>query len=225
MFTLGIRAGANGWSLESCGFRSWCTIVTHLPVSPHLHLLRAPFTTLRMIRVGIIGLGAMGRLHFQSWKTCPGAQIGAISARDPKLRAGDWGGKEFNLGDQSAERVDLSGITPYERAEDLIADPAIDAVDICTSTPQHAPLAIAALRAGKHVLCEKPMALTLAECDAMQAAADESGKILMIAHCLRFWPHYLKAASIIKSGEFGRPLYARASRERALHQSGVPAAG
>ncbi|MGV3532489.1 MAG: Gfo/Idh/MocA family protein [Chthoniobacteraceae bacterium] len=165
-----------------------------------------------MIRVGIIGLGAMGRLHFQSWKTCPGAQIGAISARDPKLRAGDWGGKEFNLGDQSAERVDLSGIAPYERAEDLVADPAIDAVDICTATPQHAPLAIAALRAGKHVLCEKPMALSLEECDAMQAAADESGKVLMIAHCLRFWPHYLKAASIIKSGEFGRPLYARLER-------------
>lgn len=165
-----------------------------------------------MIRVGIIGLGAMGRLHFQSWNRCPDAQLVAISARDPRIRAGDWGGKEFNLGDQSAERVDLSGITAYERAEDLIADPNVDAVDICTSTPQHAPLAIAALRAGKHVLCEKPMALSLAECDAMQAAAEASGKVLMIAHCLRFWPHYLKTESIIRSGEYGKPLYARLER-------------
>src|SRR5688572_29731685 len=98
-----------------------------------------------MLRVGIIGLGAMGRLHFQSWNRCPDAKFVAISARDPRIRAGDWGGKEFNLGDQSAERVDLSGITAYERAEDLIADPNVDAVDICTATPQHAPLAIAAL--------------------------------------------------------------------------------
>lgn len=165
-----------------------------------------------MIRVGIIGLGAMGRLHFESWRRCPHAQLVAISARNPKLRAGDWGGNEFNLGDQASAKVDLSGIAAYEHAEDLIADPSVDAIDICTATPQHAPLAIAALRAGKHVLCEKPMALSLAECDAMQAAAAEAGKVLMIAHCLRFWPHYLKVAEIIRSGEFGKPLYARLER-------------
>ena len=167
-----------------------------------------------MIKVGLIGIGAIGRLHFDCWRKSPVAKVAAIASRDPRKRAGDWSAGEFNLGGQSAEKVDLSGVATYEHAAELIADPSIQIVDICTATPEHARLAIAALRAGKHVVCEKPMALSLAECAAVEAAARESGSQLMVAHCLRYWAHYVKAREVLESGEFGRPLYAQ------LHRSG-----
>ena len=161
-----------------------------------------------MIRVGLIGLGGVGRIHFDCWRKCPDAQLVAISARDPKKLAGDWGTQDFNLGEQTAQQVDLSDLAKYARYEDLLADPNVGAVDICLPTLLHAPVVLAALRAGKHVLCEKPMSLSLDECTAMERAADESGKHLMIAHCLRYWPHYVKAKEILDSGEYGRAVYA-----------------
>ena len=170
-----------------------------------------------MIRVGLIGLGGVGRIHFDAWRKCPDARLVAISARDRRKLAGDWGGQDFNLGAQAAQHVDLSDVAKYARFEDLIADANVDAVDICLPTPMHAPVSIAALRAGKHVLCEKPMSLSLDECDAMERAAAESGRHLMIAHCLRYWPHYAKAREILASGEYGRAVYASFHRE-----SGAP---
>lgn len=165
-----------------------------------------------MVKVGLIGLGAMGRVHFDCWRESTAAQLAAVASRDKMKLAGEWAGGEFNLGDQAAARVDMTGVAGYERAEDLFADPGIDIVDICLPTPLHAPLAIAALRAGKHVFCEKPMALTLAECDAMQTAARESGRQLAIGHCLRYWPHYVQAKAMLDSGEFGRAIYASLAR-------------
>lgn len=168
------------------------------------------------VGVGLIGIGAIGRLHFDCWQKSPHAYVAAIASRDPRKRAGEWGGQEFNLGDQASEKVDLSGIATYETAEQLFADPNVQIVDICTPTPQHAPLAITALRAGKHVVLEKPMALTIRECEEIEQAVRESGRQLMVGHCLRFWPHYVKAYEILKSGEYGRPLYARLERSGGL---------
>ena len=169
-----------------------------------------------MLNVGLVGLGAMGRTHFECWRTCPGAQLVAISARDPKKLAGEWGDQDFNLGEQAAQHVDVSGLARYADALDLIADPNVHAVDICTATPQHAPLAIAALRAGKHVLCEKPMALSVADCAAMAEAARAADRQLMIAHCLRYWPHYVRAKEVIESGIYGRAIHASFLRVSAL---------
>lgn len=166
--------------------------------------------------VGLIGLGAIGRLHFDCWRQSQHARMAAIASSDPKKRAGEWGGQEFNLGDQSAERVDLTGIATHADAAALFADPSVQIVDICTPTPHHAPLALAALRAGKHVVLEKPMSLSLAECDELIAAARESDRQIMVAHCLRYWPHYVKARELIESGEFGRPLYAKLERTGAI---------
>jgi predicted dehydrogenase len=160
------------------------------------------------MKVGLIGLGAMGRVHFDCWRKSTAGQLVAISDRDAKKLAGDWAGREFNLGDQAAGLVDLSDLAAYRRAEDLIADPQVELVDICMPTLLHAPLAIAALRAGKHVFCEKPMSLTSDACIAMETAARESGRHLTIGHCLRFWPQYVKAKELLDSGEFGRAIYA-----------------
>jgi predicted dehydrogenase len=169
-----------------------------------------------LMHVGLIGLGAIGRLHFDCWRKSRVAKLVAVSARDPRKLAGDWSGQEFNLGDQAAERIDMSGLQLFERAEELIAQPEIEIVDICMPTPLHAPLTTAALRAGKHVICEKPMALDLDECRAMEAAARNAQRQLMIGHCLRFWPHYMKAHELITSGELGKPVHAHLARTGAL---------
>ena len=174
---------------------------------------RAVRTTAReVIRVGLIGLGGVGRIHFDCWRKCPDAKLVAISARDPKKLAGDWGEQNFNLGEQTAQQVDLSDLAKYPRFEDLIADANVDVVDICLPTPMHGPVVLAALRAGRHVLCEKPMSLSLDECAVMERAARESGRHFMVAHCLRYWPHYVRAKEIIVSGEYGRPVYANFHR-------------
>jgi len=106
----------------------------------------------------------------------------------------------------------LSGLATYQKALDLIADPQVEIVDICMPTPLHAPLTIAALRAGKHVFCEKPMSLTAEACLEMEKAAREADRRLMIGHCLRYWPQYVKAHEILASGEYGRAIYANLFR-------------
>jgi 1,5-anhydro-D-fructose reductase (1,5-anhydro-D-mannitol-forming) len=166
----------------------------------------------RMVNVGLIGIGAIGRMHFDCWRKSPYGRVTAFASRDPRKRAGDWAGGEFNLGDQAAEKIDLTGITAYENAADLFADAAVQIVDICTSTPHHARLAIAALRAGKDVICEKPMALSVEECRAVEEAVASSGRQLMVAHCLRYWPHYVKAKELLAGGEYGRAVYAQFQR-------------
>jgi predicted dehydrogenase len=91
----------------------------------------------------------------------------------------------------------------------------VQLIDICLPTSLHAHHAIKALQAGKHVLCEKPIALTSAEAAQIEEAYKSSGKQLMIGHCLRYWPQYLKAHEIIESGDWGKPIYAR------FHRSGA----
>ena len=170
---------------------------------------------MKKAKIGLIGLGAMGRMHFDCWRKSAHGQLVAVSDRNPKMLAGDWAGKSFNIGEQAAQQVDLTDVTGHLRAEDLIADPSVDAVDICMPTPMHAPLAIAAMRAGKHVFCEKPMSLSLDDCAAMERTARETGRQLMVGHCLRYWPQYVKAHELLTSGEFGRAQYASFHRSSA----------
>ena len=84
--------------------------------------------------------------------------------------------------------------------------PEVDVVDICLPTDLHADFAVRALQMGKHVVCEKPMAISLAEADRMIEAARKSGRRLMIAHCIRFWPEYVELRRLVESGELGHLL-------------------
>lgn len=166
------------------------------------------------IKVGLIGIGGMGRTHFACYKNNSQAQVVAICDVDERKRQGDWSQLGLNIGASQAEMVDLSGIKTYAKTEELIADADVQLVDICLPTPLHATATVAALKAGKHVFCEKPMAMTAEECAQMEDEMRASGRQLMIGHCLRYWPHYVRAHEIIHSGEFGRVLYAR------FHRSG-----
>ena len=168
-----------------------------------------------MIRVGLVGIGGMGRVHFGCHNNNPDVRLAAICDVDDRKLAGDWSTIGLNVDTSKSGQVDLSALKTYKDYHDLAADPDIDMIDVCTPTPFHAPVAIAGLQGGKHVLCEKPMAVTSDECGAMSRAARESGKQLMIAHCLRFWPHYQKAHDLMQSGEYGKVLYARFHRSSA----------
>lgn len=150
-----------------------------------------------MLRVGVLGAGFMGRTHAHAYAALPDAQVVGVAASTPASAAA------------LAREV---GAAPFADAHALVASPDVDAVSITLPTDLHHEYTLAALRAGKHVLLEKPMALTLAECDAMIAAAQAGGAQLMLAHVLRFWPEYVALAELVQSGALGAPLAASAVR-------------
>jgi predicted dehydrogenase len=164
-----------------------------------------------MIRIGIVGIGFMGRIHYLASQRLKGAKVTAVCSRDPAKLAGDWRNTRGNFGPEPGT-VDLSGVKKYANVADLLADRDIDLVDICTVTDQHAPFAIQALNAGKHVLVEKAIALSMADADAMLAAAKKAGKLLMVAHVLPFFPEFKFAAEAIRGGKFGKVLAAHFKR-------------
>ncbi|MCA9174420.1 MAG: Gfo/Idh/MocA family oxidoreductase, partial [Planctomycetales bacterium] len=157
------------------------------------------------MRVGIAGIGFMGWIHWLAYQQTDKATVAAIASRDPKKRSGDWTGIQGNFGPPGAQ-VDLGGVTAYETLDELVADPAIDLVDICLPPHLHRAAVEKSLAAGKHVLCEKPLALTPEDCDAMVAAADAAGRQLLVGQVLPWFPEYTKALEVIDSGEYGKPL-------------------
>jgi len=156
-----------------------------------------------VIRVGIVGIGFMGWIHWLAYQRVAGAQVVAICTRNEQRRAGDWRGIQGNFG-PPGEQVDLSGIAAYADIGKMLRDSNVDLVDITLPTALHAKTAIRALKAGKHVLCEKPMALRLSDCRRMVVAAQQSDRLLMVAHVLPFFPEYDWALKTIRGGEFGR---------------------
>ncbi len=156
-----------------------------------------------MINVGIIGLGFMGVTHFEAYRRHPLARVVALCDRSPERRRGEWGevGGHGRTGVDAP--VDLAGIRALADWRELIADPAIDLVDICVRTDLHRELAVAALAAGKHVLLEKPMAANSADARAIRDAAAAAPGFFMVAHCVRFWPEQVVARELVQAGTLG----------------------
>jgi len=159
------------------------------------------------LRIGILGLGFMGKIHFGNFAKVKGAKVTAICDVDPAKRKGNWSKIGGNIGKRSG-RVDLSKLNVYADPAELNADPNVDVVDITLPTFLHARTAIAALKAGKHVICEKPMALNSREAAKMITAAKLARRQLHIAHCIRYWPCYAVARQIVRSGKMGRVISA-----------------
>jgi predicted dehydrogenase len=158
-----------------------------------------------MIRIGIAGIGFMGRIHFLGAQKLHRAGVTAVCSRDAAKLAGDWTNTRGNFGPPPG-CVDLSKCKRYEHFERMIADPDIDLIDICTPTHLHPDMAVAALRAGKHVLVEKAIALTTADADAMVDAAKRAGRLLMVAHVLPFFPEFRFLDEAIRGGTYGKLL-------------------
>lgn len=167
------------------------------------------------IRIGILGLGFMGKCHFETWGSIPGAHVAAICEVDARRRGGDWSGIAGNIG-KAGGKTDLRGIRTYARVEEMLADPQLDVIDITLPTYLHLPAALAALKAGKHVVCEKPLAMDGATAKRLQAAAVRARGRLFVAHCIRFWPAYAAAREIVHAGRYGKVRTAAFRRSSTL---------
>ena len=142
-----------------------------------------------MIKIGIIGCGKIAqKRHIPEYVENENAQLAGfydLNLERAKALADEFGGKA------------------YESYEALLADKEIEAVSVCTANVAHAEITIAALKAGKHVLCEKPMATTLEDCEAMVKTTKETGKFLMLGHNQRLAKAHVKAKELIQSGLIG----------------------
>lgn len=165
-----------------------------------------------MLNLGIVGLGFMAATHIKALRQVPGVRIAALCNPSGRHLDGDFSGVAGNVGDNAPAKLEPGSFKAFRDYTLLLADPEIHAVDICAPTLAHHDLAIAALRAGKHVLCEKPFARTAAQAREMAKVAAETGRILIPAMCLRFFPEWLWVKMAITERRFGKVLSARFRR-------------
>ncbi len=150
-----------------------------------------------MIKVALIGAGYIGRAHASALSKIKNAQIAAVV--DNFEENGTKVAQEFNA-------------KYFKNIDELLKNADIDCVDICVPTFAHPETAIKAANAGKHVMCEKPLALTLKDADEMIKAAKTNNIKAMTGHVLRFWPEYVKIKEIIDSGYLGAPIHVFSER-------------
>ncbi len=167
------------------------------------------------MKIGIVGLGFMGAVHLTAYARIPDAEIYAVCSENERVLSGDLTGVGGNI-PRGAAMYDFSAAKKFRSWREMVVHPELDIVDICLPTDLHASVAIAAMTAGKHVLCEKPMALTASDCDRMLAAASENRRILMIGQVLRFWPEYRALHDFATRQEYGRILSASFVRRAGL---------
>ena len=147
------------------------------------------------MRVGLVGAGFMGTAHAAAWAATDAQLIGVIAGPDSL----------------PGELADRHGIRAYEDMTALIND--VDVVDVCAPTYLHHELVMAALRARRHVVCEKPLALTTEQGEEMVAASRDAGVALLVGHVVRFFPEYAAAKARVADGSLGEPGVLRLRRD------------
>lgn len=141
-----------------------------------------------MLKVALFGLGMIGSMHAATWKRIEGVALSAVcTASQATSRA-------------AAERY---GTAAFADMEQLLAWGDFDIVDICLPTPLHKSVAIRAAECGKHVICEKPLALNAADAEDIAAACRKHGVRLFVGHVLRFCPEYAQARELVRTGTLG----------------------
>ena len=157
------------------------------------------------LKVGVIGVGGIARMHMPGWAASPNAEVVAGADLVPVALEG-WGA------DWDITRLETDSAA-------VINDPDIDIIDVCTPNMYHADLSIAALEAGKHVICEKPLAPTPADVQRMIEARDKSGKMLMTAQHFRFSGRSKALKAEIDTGALGDIYHGRSWM---LRRTGIP---
>jgi predicted dehydrogenase len=150
-----------------------------------------------MVRVGLAGLGFMGGTHAQCHAALPNAELVAVVDVEP---------------DRREKFAETYGAKPFASLEEMLSSVEVDMVDICMPTYLHRKAVEQVAAAGKQVLCEKPMALTVEDCDAMIAATKKAKVKFMIGQVLRFWPEYVVIKETLDSGRLGPIKWASATR-------------
>ena len=147
----------------------------------------------KKVRVVVVGGGAIAqRRHLPEYAANPNAEVAGIV--------------DFNQ-ERAKELAERFGGKAYASLEEALADPTVDAISVCTPNVTHCSTTIKALEAGKHVLCEKPMAQTLEETRSMLDAEKASGKILMLGHNQRLIKAHMKAKELLDQGAIGDLLF------------------
>ena len=147
-----------------------------------------------MQRILLAGFGLMGRKHADVYHLLSDACV--VGIVDP--RGGDLG--------ESLRASQLDGVPVFPSLASAMEEVECSVVDICLPTDLHRSIALEAFAAGKHVFCEKPIALTRNDASAMTLAAHQADRQFMVGHCIRFWPEYIELKRIVDSGEHGRLL-------------------
>ncbi|MFC5404294.1 Gfo/Idh/MocA family protein [Cohnella soli] len=158
------------------------------------------------LKVGIIGTGGIANVHMQSYAANPEVELYAICDLVQERAA------------QKAEAYGVSQI--YTDFREMLNDPQLDAVSICTPNSFHAPIAIAAIQAGKHVLVEKPLCITVEEALEVEKAVRASDRVLQVGFVRRYGSNTKVVKQFIEAGEIGEVYYARASCLRRLGNPG-----
>ena len=162
-----------------------------------------------MKRVAIVGFGFMGKTHYGAWKKCRGAKVVAICDSNLSQLKAKVKGNIKGVADNAAVP---KSVKVWDDFDKMLAAGGFDIVDITLPTLLHPKMSVAALEAGYHVLCEKPMALELRDCDRMLAAAMKAKRELLIAQCVRFFPENVYLRELVRSGRYGKVLAADFSR-------------
>ena len=149
----------------------------------------------------------MGWIHWLAYQKISDVEVVAIATPEEDRRSGDWTSIQGNFG-PPGEMVDLTDIRTYETIESMLADESLDVdyIDICLPPAMHCDAIVRSANAGKHVFCEKPLALKLEDCDRAVAACEANGKQLMVGQVLPFFTEFQFAREAISSGQYGRLL-------------------
>jgi predicted dehydrogenase len=169
-------------------------------------------STSAKVNVGVVGLGFMGVMHIKAYQQLRSARLVAVC--DPVRQPVDGvltdpGG---NVGDSTPLKLNMKQVKAYRSLDDLLADEDVDLVDVCVPTHLHPSVTSAALKSGRHVLCEKPLARTVAQAAEIVAAARNARGFFMPAMCMRFWPGWSWLKPAIDEATYGRVLAARFRR-------------
>ena len=165
----------------------------------------------RKVNVAVVGLGFMGVTHIKAYQKLPAARLVAVcdSVRLPVN--GILAGVKGNV--SGSGDLDLGrDIKVYRAIGEVLADKDVELVDLCVPTPLHPEQPIAALKAGKHVLCEKPLALTSSQARKMVQAAKAARGFFMPAMCMRFWPGWAWLKQVVCEKKYGKVQAARFRR-------------
>jgi predicted dehydrogenase len=161
-----------------------------------------------MVKIGMVGLGFMAATHLKAYREVEGAEIVALCNPSGNRLDGDFSQVGGNVGDHEPIRLKAGSFKAFTSYKEMLLDPEVDAIDICSPTFVHRELAVLALNAGKHVLCEKPLARFARDARQIMTAAEKSKGILMPAMCLRFWPEWAWLKDAITEARYGKVLSA-----------------
>lgn len=167
--------------------------------------------SLKPVNVAVVGLGFMGVTHLRTYLGNPLARVIAVCDAVRAPVNGVLTGISGNI--KKSDDIHLGPeVKVFTNLEDLLADPEVELVDLCTPTPLHPAQVIATMNAGKHVICEKPLARTSEEARGIQEVAARSPGFLMPAMCMRFWPGWSWLKQAVDEQTFGKVLAARFRR-------------